>query len=37
MLRQAFAALVAMVALSMTAVAKDPVPQVRTQRRATTG
>ena len=31
MFRQAFAALVAMVALSMTAVAKDPVPQVRTQ------
>ena len=31
MFRQAFAALVAIVALSMTAVAKDPVPQVRTQ------
>jgi glyoxylase-like metal-dependent hydrolase (beta-lactamase superfamily II) len=31
MFRQAFAALVALVALSMTAVAKDPVPQVRTQ------
>ena len=31
MFRQALAAIVAIVALSMTAVAKDPVPQVRTQ------